>query len=453
VTDLNFPSTVTLAIIGAGPAGLMAAQSASDAGVGDIQIFDAMPSVGRKLLLAGIGGLNITHSEPHTSFLQRYCATQPDSATTLLHALNGFTAHDLRTWCADLGVNTFIGSSGRVFPVDMKAAPLLRAWVTRLKAQGVQFHSRSRWLGFAKKVPSSHKPAPLSLQIQTPQGISTLTAQATVLALGGASWKRLGSDGAWQSILAEQGVELTPLKPANCGFNVAWSAFFKAKCAGTALKNIAFIDRQTHESKRGELVLTEHGIEGGIVYAHSQRWRDALAVHTNLQAASTPSQKGYTVYLNLLPQHSAVQVLAACTHPRGSRSWANHLASRLGINSTAYTLLRECLDQAHLQYAWQQPQLLAKLIQALPITLLSTRPLDEAISTAGGVAWAAMDTQLQLKTIPGVFCAGEMLDWEAPTGGYLLNGCWATGRLAGLGAAEFLSCLPFYEIPKHSKTI
>jgi uncharacterized flavoprotein (TIGR03862 family) len=275
------------------------------------------------------------------------------------------------------------------------------------------FHSRHRWLGWADES---------LLRFDTPQGEATVAAQATVLALGGGSWRKLGSDGAWQTLLAQRGVAVNPLQPANCGFNVDWSDFFKAKCAGAALKNVALV----HDGKRklGELILTEHGIEGSLVYAHSAAWRDAIA-----------ADGACTVHLDLLPNHSAAQVLAACQHPRGTRSLASHLNSRLGFSSTAYTLLRECLPPDTMN----RPALLAAGIKTLPISLQSTRPLDEAISSAGGVAWSSLTDGFQLTALPSVFCAGEMLDWEAPTGGYLLTACWATGRSAGLGAAVYLN--------------
>jgi uncharacterized flavoprotein (TIGR03862 family) len=291
----------------------------------------------------------------------------------------------------------------------MKAAPLLRAWLARLKSQGVTFHSRHRWLGWNDSD---------ELMFNTQQGDINITAPGTVLALGGGSWRKLGSDGAWQSMLTKRGVAVSPLVPANCGFNVAWSEFFKAKCAGAALKNIAI------QGKIGELIISQHGIEGSLVYAHSAAWRTAIAAQGNA-----------TVHIDLLPNHSAAQVLAACLHPRGTRSVASHLNSRLGLSSTAYTLLRECLPAPVLS----QPAALAAAIKALPITLQSTRPLDEAISSAGGVAWDALHNDYQLKDAPSIFCAGEMLDWEAPTGGYLLTACWATGRAAGLGAAAYLA--------------
>ncbi len=407
------PNTPTLAIIGAGPAGLMAAEAAANAGVHNIHVFDAMPSVGRKLLLAGIGGLNITHNEAQSAFIQRY---QPENAL-LSSSIKGFDSQTMRDWCAALGVDTFVGSSGRVFPSEMKAAPLLRAWLTRLKSQGVQFHSRHRWLGWRDVTAAD---ATNQLCFETPQGVITVTAQATLLALGGGSWRKLGSDGVWQSLLVQRGVVVNPLQPANCGFNVAWSDFFKTKCAGAALKNIAL------QGKIGELIITANGIEGSLVYAHSAAWRDAIA-----------AQGTATVHLDLLPNHSAAQVLAACKHPRGTRSLASHLNSRLGVSSTAFTLLRECLPAS----AFNDAAALATSIKALPIVLQSTRPLDEAISSAGGVAWSSLGDDYQLRAVPSVFCAGEMLDWEAPTGGYLLTACWATGLRAGLGAANYLKAI------------
>jgi uncharacterized flavoprotein (TIGR03862 family) len=408
-------TVVPLAIIGAGPAGLMAAEAAANAGVQNIHVFDAMPSVGRKLLLAGIGGLNITHNEAQSAFIQRY---QPEN-TLLTASIQDFDAQALRDWCAALGVATFVGSSGRVFPSEMKAAPLLRAWLARLKSQGVQFHSRHRWLGWRDVTAAD---ATNHLCFETPQGVITVTAQATLLALGGGSWRKLGSDGAWQSPLVQRGVTVNPLVPANCGFNVAWSDFFKTKCAGAALKNIAIVQGDTR--KIGELIITAHGVEGSLVYAHSAAWRDAIA-----------AQGTATIYLDLLPNHSETQVLAACQHPRGTRSMASHLSSRLGVSSTAFTLLRECLPVSAFNHAAS----LAAGIKALPISPQSTRPLDEAISSAGGVAWKALGDDYQLIAMPSVFCAGEMLDWEAPTGGYLLTACWATGRSAGLGASGYLA--------------
>jgi uncharacterized flavoprotein (TIGR03862 family) len=389
----------------------MAAEAAANAGVQNIHVFDAMPSAGRKLLLAGIGGLNITHSEAQTAFLNRY---SPQNAM-LSASIKSFDSQTLRDWCAGLGVTTFVGSSGRVFPSEMKAAPLLRAWLSRLKSQGVQFHSRHRWLGWDDAN---------QLRFYTPQGVIKVAAQASVLALGGGSWRKLGSDGAWQSLLAQRGVIVNPLVPANCGFNVAWSDFFKAKCAGAALKNISIVQGST--GKIGELIITADGVEGSLVYAHSAAWREAIA------AKGTA-----TVHLDLLPNHSAAQVLVACQHPRGTRSLASHLGSRLGLSSTAFTLLRECLPAA----AFQQPASLAFGIKALPIAMQSTRPIDEAISSAGGVAWNALDDHYQLRALPSVFCAGEMLDWEAPTGGYLLTACWATGRSAGLGVVNYLKTI------------
>jgi uncharacterized flavoprotein (TIGR03862 family) len=428
-------TSITLAIIGAGPAGLMAAETAASMGVRNIHVFDAMPSVGRKLLLAGIGGLNLTHSESNELFFKRYKPLSP----LLLNALHAFDSQALRQWCTDLGIETFIGSSGRVFPEQMKAAPLLRAWLARLKAQGIQFHSRHRWLGFSpttktdiniknnitknntiNTINTINKNKKI-LCFETPNDIVQIVADATVLALGGGSWRKLGSDGAWQSILASYGVLVNPLIPANCGFNVSWSDFFIAKQAGSVLKNIAI--NHNGAKKIGELVLTKNGVEGGLVYAHSHIWRDGL----HLKAP-------YVIYIDLLPHHSNTEVLLAC-QSHGSRSLSGHLNSRLKLNSAAFTLLRECLPPDILN----NPIKLAQAIKNLPISLLSTRPLNEAISSAGGVAWESLGHDYQLHNIPTVFCTGEMLDWEAPTGGYLLTACWATGRAAGVGVGQLIN--------------
>jgi uncharacterized flavoprotein (TIGR03862 family) len=406
-------TTITLAIVGAGPAGLMAAETAANMGVRDIHVFDAMPSVGRKFLLAGIGGLNLTHSEPNEVFFKRY---HPVNAQ-LLASLEGFDGQTLRNWCTGLGIDTFVGSSGRVFPKEMKAAPLLRAWLARLKSQGVQFHSRHRWLGFKDLRPNQSR----QLCFETPTGLVSINAAATVLALGGASWSKLGSDGAWQTVLNAHGVSVQPLIPANCGFNVAWSDFFIQHCAGAVLKNIA-VKQGNGLSVKGELVLTKHGIEGGLVYAQSRHWRDALML-----------KQPHTVYIDLLPNHALSSVVSVC-QSRGSRSLSSHLNGRLGLNKTALILLRECLSTEQLHH----PVQLAQAIKALPIGLTGTRPLDEAISTAGGIVWQSLGGDYQLRQLTGVFCAGEMLDWEAPTGGYLLTACWATGRAAGIGVARYI---------------
>ncbi|SIS04281.1 hypothetical protein SAMN05878276_1677 [Aquipseudomonas alcaligenes] len=398
-----------VAIIGGGPAGLMAAEVLANAGV-RVELFDAMPSVGRKFLLAGVGGMNITHSEAKAPFLSRYREREPEIATLLAD----FDAEALRAWIHDLGIDTFVGTSGRVFPTDMKAAPLLRAWLKRLREAGVAIHTRSRWLGWDEAG---------ALRIATPEGECLVTADACVLALGGGSWARLGSDGAWVPLLKARGVEVSPLRPANSGFEVAgWSEHLRGKFAGAPLKNVTLaLDGEA--PRRGEFVLTEHGIEGSLVYALSAAIRQCLEQHGSAQ-----------VYLDLQPERSLEKVTALLSKPRGSASMAKHLHRQLGLDGAKTALLRELTTPAD----FADMSRLACAIKALPIELLRTRPLDEAISSAGGVTFEALDQNLMLRALPGTFCAGEMLDWEAPTGGYLLTACFASGRAAGLGALAWL---------------
>ncbi len=404
------PSSLRIeaAVIGGGPAGLMAAEALAASGV-VVHVFDGMPSVGRKFLLAGKGGLNLTHSEGEPSFGGRYGQRAADMAPWL-QALDG---PGLRAWAQGLGIDTFVGSSGRVFPSDMKAAPLLRAWLHRLRGQGVQFHMRHRWLGFD---------ADGGLRFSTPQGEITHQPRATVLALGGASWQRLGSDGAWWPWLAEIGVDLAPLRPSNCGFDVAWTPHLANHHAGAPVKSVAISFAGITQA--GEFVLTAGGVEGSLVYAFSAALRDAI--EADGQA---------TFYVDLLPARDAEWVTKELTHPRGPRSLGTHLKSRLNLHGAKAALLWEAVPRD------QQSDLalLARAIKALPITVQATRPIDEAISSAGGVRFEAMDPQLMLKALPGVFCAGEMLDWEAPTGGYLLTATMASGRVAGQGAAAWLA--------------
>ncbi|WP_426234965.1 TIGR03862 family flavoprotein [Pseudomonas sp. TWP3-2] len=398
-----------VAIIGAGPAGLMAAEVLSQAGV-NVDLYDGMPSVGRKFLLAGVGGMNITHSEAYPAFLARYAERAPQIAPLL----RAFDADALCRWIHDLGIETFIGSSGRVFPTDMKAAPLLRAWLKRLRDSGVVIHTRHRWLGW-----DEHG----ALRIDSPDGEKTLKPDATLLALGGGSWSRLGSDGAWMLPLEQRGVGLAPLQPSNCGFEVqAWSELLVSKFAGAPLKNIA-IGLNDDIPRLGECVITATGIEGSLIYALSAPMREAINQHGSA-----------TIHIDLLPGRPVDKVQAALSKPRGSRSMAKHLHSQLGIDGVKAALLRELTDAA----TFADPALLARAIKALPLTVVKTRPLDEAISSAGGVTFEAMDERLMLKALPGVFCAGEMIDWEAPTGGYLLTGCFASGRAAGFGMLEWL---------------
>lgn len=397
-------------IIGGGPAGLMAAEVLSQAGV-QVDLYDGMPSVGRKFLLAGVGGMNITHSEAYPAFLSRYAERAPQMAPLL----RGFGAEALCEWIHGLGIQTFVGTSGRVFPTDMKAAPLLRAWLKRLRDQGVVIHTRHRWLGWT---------ADGGLLIHSPDGEKTVHSDAMLLALGGGSWSRLGSDGAWLTLLEDKGVPCAPLQPSNCGFEVsAWSELMVSKFAGAPLKNVA-IGVADDKPRLGECVVTATGIEGSLIYALSAPIREAIN-----RAGSA------TVHIDLLPSKPLDKVQAALAKPRGSRSMSKHLHSQLGLDGVKAALLRELAPSAH----FNDPALLAMDIKALPLTLVKTRPMDEAISTAGGVPFEALDERLMLKQLPGVFCAGEMLDWEAPTGGYLLTACLASGVVAAQGVLTHLT--------------
>ncbi len=409
-------------VVGGGPAGLMAADVLCSAGV-EVHLYDAMPSVGRKFLLAGKGGLNLTHSEPVDIFASRYGARRPQIETVL----QGFDGPQVREWAKTLGVDTFVGTSGRVFPSDLKAAPLLRAWLHRLRhpatGAGVQFHMRHRWTGWsAEDASSTH------LTFDTPNGPLQTKADAVVLALGGGSWARLGSNGAWVPWLQAQGVAVAPLLPTNCGFDAkgGWSEHFSSRFAGQPFKSVAIEFTNAHGvsfHRKGEFVATAGGVEGSLIYAASSLLRDEIIQHGEA-----------TFCLDLLPDHSLEKVLAEVRHPRGSRSLSSHLKSRLNLDGIKAAMLHELLTKEQIN----QPDVLAAMIKALPIALLAARPLDEAISSAGGVLFEALDPHLMLEQLPGVFCAGEMLDWEAPTGGYLLTACLASGRQAGLGAFDSL---------------
>lgn len=416
------PLSAEVAVIGGGPAGLMAAEVLSHAGV-PVHLFDAMPSVGRKFLLAGRGGLNLTHSEDAAAFRQRYA----ERATEVGRWLDQMDAQAVRDWAHGLGIETFVGTSGRVFPTEMKAAPLLRAWLHRLRHPSsgvpVQFHMRHRWTGWQGD----------ALTFQTPQVQQlTVKARATVLALGGASWPRLGSDGAWVPRLREAGVPIHDLKPANCGFDVlgrhgeGWTQHFQGKFAGHPIKSVAITvpssqAGQARLERKGEFVVTQSGLEGSLVYAASALLRDDLLAHGQAQLC-----------LDLLPDKSADQVLAALKWPRGSRSLSSHLKSRLGLDGVKMGLLYELCAPETLS----APEKLAELIKNLPVPLKATRPMDEAISTAGGVALEGLTSGLMLQNLPSVYCAGEMLDWEAPTGGYLLTACLASGKRAAQAVLE-----------------
>jgi uncharacterized flavoprotein (TIGR03862 family) len=409
-----------VAIIGGGPAGLMAAQVLCDAGH-TVHLFDAMPSIGRKFLLAGKGGLNLTHSEGADAFAGRY----GERRHAIEDLLKDFDPAAVRAWALGLGIETFIGSSGRVFPKDMKAAPLLRAWLNRLRhpASGspVQFHMRHRWIGWKEGDAST-------LCFDTPQGPVQVRSSAVVLALGGGSWARLGSNGAWVPLLAARGVPVAPLLPSNCGFDVkgGWSEHFSSRFAGQPFKSVAITlttSQGAQFARKGEFVATQTGVEGSLVYAASSLLRDEI-----IRTGSASFQ------LDLLPDMTPERVLAEVQHPRGTRSLSSHLKSRLHIDGIKAGILYELLPKD----AMADPVRLAAAIKALPITLTATRPIDEAISSAGGVLFEALTPGLMVESLPGVFCAGEMLDWEAPTGGYLLQACFASGWRAGHGVQQFL---------------
>lgn len=423
---LNSVPPIKVVIIGGGPAGLMAAETIGSAGSAfQVAVYDAMPSVGRKFLLAGKGGLNLTHSEDFEPFMRRYGQT----GTSLHPMLTSFGAQQLLDWARGLGIETFVGSSGRVFPKDMKAAPLLRAWLHRLRRTGVQFFMRHRWLGWGDDG---------FLTFETPNGVIHIQADAVVLALGGGSWARLGSDGAWVSLLAARGVDVAPLMPSNCGFDVAgWTPHFSAKFAGQPFKSVAlhFTDSQGQMfSRKGEFVATATGVEGSLIYAASSLLRDEIA-----------KSGSATFNLDLLPGMTPAQVLAEVCHPRGSRSLSSHLKSRLKIEGIKAAILHELLDKQ----TFNDPLQLASAIKSLAVTLVTTRPIDEAISSAGGVRFEGLDAQLQLRAEKRlncpVFCAGEMLNWDAPTGGYLLTACFSTGYVAGQGV------LGYFRLQRQSK--
>lgn len=403
----------SVAIIGGGPAGLMAAEVLAQ-GVVKVDLYDAMPSVGRKLLRAGKGGLNLTHSEPYETFLTRYGARRAQ----IKPLLDAFGPEDLISWVHGLGIDTFVGTSGRLFPTDMKATPLLRAWLQRLRKAGVNFHMRHVWRGWDEGG---------ALCFETPQGIVTEQPDAVVLALGGGSWARLGSNGAWVPLLRQRGIPVAELRPSNCGFDVAWSEHFRTRFSGRPLKSVAvvFTDSGGDEYRRqGEFIITENGVEGSLIYALSARLRDEIA------------ENGVAViHLDLAPDKGLQRLIDELSRPRGPRSMAKHLRSRAGIEGVKAGLLRELA----LQEDFLDPARLGAAIKSLPVRLIAPRPLDEAISSAGGVAFEALDERLMVRSMPGVFCSGEMLDWEAPTGGYLLTACFSSGRTAGLGALAWLT--------------
>ena len=406
----------SVTIVGAGPAGLMAAEVLSAAGV-TVNVYDAMPSVGRKFLLAGIGGLNLTHAEAWSQFVRRYGSRQHECA----HWLRQFDAQAIRDWVHGLGLETFVGSSQRVFPTDMKAAPLLRAWLHRLRhpqhGQPVRFHMRHRWNGGLVREDQAYR-----LSFDSPNGPVIAQSSTVVLALGGGSWARLGSDGAWQEWLSTAGIDIAPLQAANCGFHVAggWSAHLQSRFAGTPVKGTALHFEDF--ARKGEFVLTEHGVEGSLIYAVSSIVRDAITRHG-----------AATLYIDLKPDWPLARVEAELQRSRGSRSLSSQLKAKLHLSPVHLALLHETLADA----AQATPARLAAHLKALPLTLDAARPLDEAISSAGGVKLEGLDPDLMALRHPGLFMAGEMLDWEAPTGGYLLSACFASARVAAQGVLRF----------------
>jgi hypothetical protein len=400
-----------VAVIGAGPAGLMAAEVLALGGV-RVTVFDTMPSAGRKFLMAGRGGLNLTHSEPLSAFLARY----REAAPRLEPAITEFPPDRLRAWTEELGQKTFVGSSGRVFPESFKASPLLRAWLRRLDAEGVQFAFRHRWVGW-----DDHG----RLRFQT-QGEHVVEARATVLALGGASWPRLGSDGAWTDLLAAKGIAIAPLRPANCGFTVAWSDVFRDRFEGQPLKGAEF--RFGAEAIRGEAIVTRGGIEGGAIYALSAELREAIT-----------SAGQVKLLIALRPDLDTADLAKRLSAPRGKQSLSNFLRKAANLAPVAIGLLQEAAIASGTSLASLPPDKLAALINAVPIKLTGAAPIARAISTAGGIAFDEFDDGYMLHKLPGVFVAGEMLDWEAPTGGYLLQASFATGAAAGKGVLRWLA--------------
>lgn len=409
-----------VAVVGAGPAGLMVAEQLAQAGL-SVRVFETKASAARKFLMAGKGGLNLTHSEEFASFVTRYGSRTAELTPWLQH----WGAEELKAWAKSLGFDTFVGTSGRVFPADMKAAPLLRAWLVRMKAQGVKFHMRHRWLGWD----ADGKPV-----LQAEDAKVKVDCKAFVLATGGASWARLGSDGAWASLLEGKGVDLAPLQAANCGFDVGgaqgraagWSDVFAQRFAGQPFKPVVlrFTDDQGASfARQGEFVATQTGVEGSLIYAVSSMLRDCIA------------RQGHAMFeLDLLPQFSAERVLQEVMHPRGSRSLSSHLKGRLGLDGIKAGLLYEVLGKDGMADSAR----LAATIKAVPLTVIAPRPIDEAISTAGGVRLEALDEHGMCAALPGVFCAGEMLDWEAPTGGYLLTACMSSGVHIANGVVKYL---------------
>jgi uncharacterized flavoprotein (TIGR03862 family) len=404
--------TLKVAVIGAGPAGLMAAETLAKNGA-RVTVYDRMPSVGRKFLMAGRGGLNLTHSEPSNAFLARYGAAMPH----LRAAVEAFSPDALRAWSEQLGQPTFVGTSGRVFPKAFKASPLLRAWLRRLDQSGVQFALRHTWSGWTENG---------ELRFETPEGERIVSADATVFALGGGSWPRLGSDGGWVDVLQSKDVASASLRSANCGFRVAWSDVFRDRYEGHPLKGVTLSSGR--HTARGDMIITRTGVEGGAVYAISAPLRGAIdtAGETTLRVA-------------LRPDLEISDLVARLSAPRNKQSLSTYLRKQLSLSPVAIGLLQEATIALELYPSTMSAVDLARFINDVPVRLIGTGPLERAISTAGGVSFDEIDAHFMLRKLPGVFVAGEMLDWEAPTGGYLLQACFATGVAAGRGVLAWLA--------------
>jgi uncharacterized flavoprotein (TIGR03862 family) len=409
-------SNHNVVVIGGGPAGLMAAETLA-AGGAHVTIYERMPRVARKLLLAGRGGLNLTHSEPLEKFLARY----RDAAPRLRAAIEAFPPDMLRAWAEALGQETFVGTSGRVFPRAMKTSPLLRAWMQRLADLGVTFKLGHRWIGWD----SDDK-----LMFETAEGPVAVESACMVLALGGASWTRLGSDASWVAPLQDTGIAVAPLEPSNSGVRVPWSEVFHARFTGAPLKRIALT--VGGETSRGEAMITVDGLEGGAIYALSAPIRNEL--HANGAAMLT---------VDLRPDENAEALLQRLLGKgRGKQSFATYLRKALSLDPPAVGLLQEAAHAADIRLTASSPYAIAALVKAIPVRVTALAPIDRAISTAGGISFDAIDASFMLRARPGTFVAGEMLDWDAPTGGYLLQASFATGRAAALGALAYLAQHP-----------